>query len=115
MQHLGDLPATARFAAVSVYRCLSCIACGGQVGKLWHSHRRFPLYCFAATLCNVFYDREADVNTLHERRQTAASQAKVELEEAFSAPTFGRTATATVRNLRPALDFAADRASAARI
>jgi hypothetical protein len=40
---------------------------------------------------------------------------KVELEEAFSAPTFGRTATAAVRNLPPALDFAADRASAARI
>ena len=62
-----------------------------------------------------FMTADADVNTLHERRQTEASQAKVELEEAFSAPTFGRTATATVRNLRPALDFAADRASAARI
>ena len=24
MQHLGDLPMTARFAAVSIYRCLTC-------------------------------------------------------------------------------------------
>ena len=58
MQHLGDLPATARFAAVSVYRCLSC-NCVRRAGwgMLWHSHRRFRLYCFAAALCNVFYDR----------------------------------------------------------
>ena len=63
MQHLGDLPATARFAAVSVYRCLSCIACGGQVGKLWHSHRRFRLYCFAVTLCNAFQDRGSGCET----------------------------------------------------
>jgi hypothetical protein len=62
-----------------------------------------------------FLTAEADVNTLHERRPTAASQAKVELEEPFSAPTFCRTATAAVHNLRPALDIAADRASAARI
>jgi len=51
----------------------------------------------------------------HERRKTAALSAKGELEEPFSAPTFGRTATAPMHKLRSPLDFTSDRTSAARI
>ena len=51
----------------------------------------------------------------HERRKTAALSAKGELEEPFSAPTFGRTATAPMYKLRSPLDFTPDRTSAARI
>jgi len=117
MEHLSDLPMTARFAAVKIYRCLSCNCVRREAWEAGGTAIEGSVFTVSPARCAMCFTTEEAVvkHGTHERRKTAALSAKGELEEPFSAPTFGRTATAPMYKLRSPLDFTPDRTSAARI